>query len=54
MQPGSPQQTKIGDLGPVKSHYLPEKFLVASMVVRIAPCNREKGAGGRGRDRGRE
>lgn len=31
--------------------HLPEKFLVASMVVRMAPCNRQEGpagVGGRG------
>ena len=55
--PGVPQSkvpTPAGCEGSVRSCHLPEKFLVASMVVRIAPCNREEGvwgeeAGGGGR-----
>ena len=35
----------------LRSYHLPEKFLVASIVVRMAPCNREEkavlGRGGR-------
>ena len=27
-----------------RSYHLPEKFLVASIVVRMAPCNREEKA----------
>lgn len=38
-----------------RSYHLPEKFLVASIVVRMAPCNREeKAVWGRGGQRSGE
>jgi len=42
-QDNAPNRPVQGVFGTSRSHHLPEKFLVASIVVRMAPCKDKEG-----------